>query len=239
MKNTFTIFLLTLLAMLKVQAQQHHSENLEIKKLRNQVYLHVSYLQTESFGKVACNGMVVINQGKAVVFDTPTSTIGSLELIKWVKDVLKCKIIAIVPTHFHEDCLGGLEEFHKEKIPSYAYKQTIVKAKENGYTVPQNGFEERMELKLGKQKVYLEFFGEGHTRDNIIGYYPNEKTIFGGCLVKEVNASKGYIGDANVSAWPSTIVSIKTQLPKLELVIPGHGQPGGTELLVYTEQLFK
>jgi metallo-beta-lactamase class B len=45
-------------------------------------------------------------------------------------------------------------------------------------------------------KITAKFFGEGHTKDNVVGYFPSENVMFGGCLVKELNASKGYLGFA-------------------------------------------
>jgi metallo-beta-lactamase class B len=84
-----------------------------------------------------------------------------------------------------------------------------------------------------------EYFGEGHTKDNIVSYFPSEKVLFGGCLIKEVNASKGYLGDANISEWSGTVQSVKRKYGNAKIVLPGHGKPGGMELLDYTIELFK
>ena len=83
------------------------------------------------------------------------------------------------------------------------------------------------------------WLGEAHTPDNIITWIPAEKTIFGGCMVKSMDASKGYLGDANVTAWPATIEKIKSTCPSAKIIVPGHGDPGGQELLDYTIRLFK
>lgn len=63
--------------------------------------------------------------------------------------------------------------------------------------------------------------------------------MFGGCLIKEINASKGYLGDANVQAWAATVKKVKKAYPNVKTVIPGHGEIGGKELLDYTITLFK
>src|SRR5690606_39426970 len=49
----------------------YQTENLIIKKISDHVYVHISYLNTDDFGKVSCNGMLVINKGQDVIFDTP------------------------------------------------------------------------------------------------------------------------------------------------------------------------
>ena len=105
--------------------------------------------------------------------------------------------------------------------------------------MPEIGFDTQMEIKIEDEFVYSTFYGEGHTRDNVVGYIPSEKALFGGCLIKSVNASKGFIGDANVSEWSNSVGRIKRELPDLKIVIPGHGEYGGVELLDYTIELFR
>ena len=147
---------------------------------------------------------------------------------------LDCKIKAIIPTHFHEDCLGGLDAFHKHGIASYANNKTINLARSNNLAVPQKGFNNLLQLKVGNKKVLAEFFSEGHTKDNVIGYFPDEKVMFGGCLIKELGVGKGNLNDANVNEWSNTVAKLKIKYPDTKIVIPGHGKPGGTELLNYT-----
>lgn len=216
------------------------SEILKIQKVSENIFVHISYLKTNDFGKVACNGMIYFNGAEAIVFDTPTDIDASKKLIHWIKNVQKKNIKAIVATHFHEDCLGGLQEFHASGIKSYANNATVdLLRKKDTPVLPQNGFDNEVEFSIGKESVYATFFGEGHTIDNIVGLIPNEKVLFGGCLIKSVNASKGYIGDANIMEWSRTVQKIKKENPDLKVVIPGHGKTGGINLLDYTITLFE
>lgn len=217
----------------------YKSPNLIIEKLTKNTYRHISYLLTDDFGKVSCNGMVVIDNHEALIFDTPTNDSDAKELIDWLENSLHCKIKAVVITHFHKDCLGGLAEFHKRKIPSYASFKTIELAKSNSEKTPENGFEKYLELNVGNKKVINEWLGEGHTVDNIVSYFPEEHVLFGGCLIKSLEANKGYLGDANVDEWSKTVQSVKDRFPEVKIVIPGHGKPGNSELLDYTVELFK
>lgn len=217
----------------------YQSDALMITQISKNAYEHVSYLQTQDFGKVPCNGLVVSDHKEAIIFDTPTNDKSSEELIKWITDQLHFKIKAIIPTHFHDDCLGGLKAFHDHRIPSYASFKTIALAKEKGFVVPENGFKDALTLKVGKETITAKFFGEGHTRDNVVGYFPSENILFGGCLIKEIDATKGYLGDANVEAWSNTVERVKKAYPKVKLVIPGHGERGNSKLLDYTIGLFK
>ena len=215
------------------------SENLKVDQLSPNSYRHLTYLQTDDWGKVGCNGMIVTAGDEALIFDTPTNEADAKELIEYVENTLGKKVAGVVATHFHDDCVGGLNEFHSRGIPSYAYSLTIPLAEKEGNQVPQLGFDSEKELKVGNSLVTLKWVGEGHTRDNIVAYFPDEKVLFGGCLVKEVGANKGYLGDANEAEWSNTIHKVKGLFPDVKVIIPGHGKTGGMELLDYTEELFR
>ena len=222
----------------ETKKEVYKSETLVINQISERVYQHISFLGLKDFGKVPCNGMIIANDNEAVIFDTPTDNETSSELIEWVTESLKCKITAVVPTHYHNDNLGGLDEFHRQGISSYAYNKTIQIAKENALPEPQHGFDKYLELRVGSEKVNIEFFGAGHTRDNIVGYFPMEDILFGGCLIKEVGAGKGNLAEANVEEWSETVRKVKEKYPKVKMIIPGHGELGGIELLDYTINLF-
>ena len=217
----------------------YKSNDLIITQIAENSFIHISFLQTNDFGNVPCNGLVVRNSNEAIIFDTPTNDKTSEELIKWINETLNCKINAIIPTHFHDDCLGGLKAFDENDIPSYAYFKTIELAKETNFVVPKNGFRDSLILKVGDENIIAKFFGEGHTEDNIVGYFPSESVMFGGCLIKELDASKGYLGDANIADWSSTVENVKRAYPDVKIVVPGHGEYGNKKLFDYTINLFK
>ena len=217
----------------------YKSNDLIVTQIAGNSFIHTSFLQTNDFGNVPCNGLIVRNSNEVVVFDTPTNDKNAEELIKWINETLHCKINAIVPTHFHNDCLGGLKAFDENNILSYAYFKTIELARDNNFVVPGNSFGDSLVLKLGHENTIVKFFGEGHTKDNVIGYFPEENIMFGGCLIKELDANKGYLGDANVADWSGTVEKIKRAYPDVQIVVPGHGKYGDKKLLDYTIKLFK
>ncbi|MBK8310708.1 MAG: subclass B1 metallo-beta-lactamase [Chitinophagaceae bacterium] len=217
----------------------YKSNNLIITQIADNTFEHTSFKQTNDFGNVPCNGLIVINSKEAIIFDTPTNDKSSTELINWIKETLHCKINAIIPTHFHDDCLGGLKAFHENNIPSYAYFKTIELAKENNFVVPKNSFGDSLILKVGNENIIAKFFGEGHTKDNVVVYFPSEDVLFGGCLLKEIDATKGYLGDANVTDWSITVEKIKKEYSNVKIIVPGHGEYGNKKLLDYTINLFK
>lgn len=221
----------------KLVYENYKSEVLTIERISGNVFQHISYLETKSLGTVACNGMIYINGNEAIVFDTPTNEKASSELINWIGEK---DIKAVVVTHFHIDCLGGLNEFHSNGVKSFATNQTIQLAKEDKREIlPQKGFDKEHKFRIGKEDVLIKYFGQGHTKDNIVGYIPNEKVLFGGCLVKSLNAPKGNLADANTEDWSKTVEKIKSEFTEIKNVIPGHGKSGSTELLDFTINQFK
>lgn len=216
----------------------YKSEDLKIVKVTDHIYQHISYLDTEDWGRVGCNGMIVLDHNEALIYDTPTDDKVSAELISWIENELLATVKGIVVTHFHVDCLGGLAEFHRRKIPSFAGELTQGLATINDLIIPQNAIRNRTTHEVGDIKVISRYFGPGHTQDNIVGYVPSENTLFGGCLVKANGAGKGNLADANIKLWPSTIQKVKETYPMIKTIIPGHGETGGVELLDYTAELF-
>ncbi|MDC6385015.1 subclass B1 metallo-beta-lactamase [Flagellimonas taeanensis] len=239
-KRAFTLLIVLILFSCGKKEKQIalKTDTLEIVQLTEHIYVHISYLETDSFGKVACNGMIVVDDGEAIVMDTPVDNAVSKELMDWL-ETQHVSVRTVVATHFHDDCLGGLKTFHEKGIASYAHQRTIALLPEKEGERPQNGFTDLMEIHVGDKKVVLDFVDEGHTQDNIIAYFPHEDVMFGGCLVKSIGASKGFLGDANVAAWSQTVSRIKSKYPNTAMVVPGHGESGDSELLDYTIALFK
>lgn len=215
-----------------------NEKQLAFYKIKKNAFVHISFLQTQTWGKVGCNGMIFIYKNQAYIFDTPTDNETSEVLLKTLEDQ-NIKIKGVVVNHFHNDCLGGLEAFHKKGIKSYASEKTIELAKKDSVTIPQIGFKEHLTLRIGKKDIVNHYLGEAHTKDNIISFIPSENLMFGGCMVKELNAGKGFLGDANENEWSNTIRNVKKAFPTAQFIVPGHGKPGGQELLDYTIGLFE
>ncbi len=219
----------------------YQSETLKIEQVSEHTYMHTSFLKV--YKNYPCNGLIYHNNGEAIVFDTPTDDQASRELLDWIKRELQAEVKAVVINHFHIDCLGGLNEFHKDSITSYANDRTIqLSSSERAHNdaVPNIGFKESQKLTIGKEVIENRYFGEAHAPDNIVSYIPSEKVLFGGCAIKPLQANKGSLTDANVEEWSNTVSDIKREYAgRIQYVVPGHGKFGGADLLDYTVELFK
>ncbi|MDW3651375.1 MAG: subclass B1 metallo-beta-lactamase [Bacteroidia bacterium] len=232
------LILFPILSLAQNQELIRLSDDLEIQQLTDKVYVHRSYATVEPYGRFYSNGMVYVSEGKAMIFDTPMESEMTEELLDWLKAELKVEIVGIVVNHHHDDCLGGLNHFHDMGVPSWSTSLTRELAIEEKLEAPQNTFKKKKNLSVGNSKVKLFFPGEAHTIDNMVAWLPEEKVLFGGCMVKSLKSGKGNLDDANVEAWPLTIGKVKKKFGDAVWVIPGHGKSGGIDLLDYTIDMF-
>ncbi|MEZ4938493.1 MAG: subclass B1 metallo-beta-lactamase [Crocinitomicaceae bacterium] len=217
---------------------QDKKELIEIRQITEHVFVHTSLLIIPNYGSFPCNGLVYINEGKAVIIDTPTDSLAADSLYSFIVKNKKALPIAVIINHFHDDCLNTLSFFHGKGIPSYASQKCIELAKRDGLPQPQIGFTSTNFIPVGSSIVQNFFPGEAHSPDNIVSYIPQDQVLFGGCMIKEMNAKKGNLSDANIKTWSKTVQKVQNKFKKAKIIVPGHGKEGGRELFGYTIDLF-
>ncbi|HEY7387078.1 MAG TPA: MBL fold metallo-hydrolase [Bryobacteraceae bacterium] len=92
--------------------------------------------------------------------------------------------------------------------------------------------EDAFVLNDGSRKVEFRHFGWAHTRGDGFVYLPKEQVLCTGDAV--VNGPYNSVDDAYIENWP-TVLRAAEKL-KVKHVLPGHGLPGGRELLTGQEQ---
>jgi metallo-beta-lactamase class B len=214
------------------------SKDIEVIRLSEHAYIHVSYAEAPPWGRVASNGMIVVSNGEALLLDTPMNDALTKTLVEWITGSLKARVVGFLANHWHPDCIGGLAYLHSVGIPSYAHQKIIEICQEKKLPMPQHAFVHSLTLRAGKEVVISKYFGAGHTVDNIVSYIPSERILFGGCMVKDITAETlGNIADADLTEWPKTIGNVRAAYPAVRIVVPGHGAAGGAELLTRTAEL--
>lgn len=214
------------------------NKDIQLVPIQDSVYIHLTFENTEKYGRFSSNGLIYIKNGKALMLDTPMDNEKTAIIAKYLKDSMKVEIHKLIIGHFHDDCLGGLEFIQKQGIESIANERTISKCKELDIPVPSKGFNKELTLNFEGEKVICNFFGAGHSPDNSTVYFPSKRILFGGCLVKSMQSgSLGNLSDAVPDEWDQTIKKLIKTYPDIETVIPGHGKYGGAELLNHTIDL--
>ncbi len=219
-------------------AAQEYVRPLEIIKLSENNFLHVSYLEDGKGGYIPCNGFFRKEGNEIFVFDTPINDSISEQLIHYIQNDLNSEIKAVLISHSHVDAAGGVSAFVKANIPTYGSSKTAdLLAKDSIFL--SNPFKVKDSLLLNGNKITMFYPGAGHTLDNAVTYIEDGNILLGGCLIKPLDGPKGNITDASIAEWSNTVRSLIDRFPDMQLVIPGHGLRGNKELLEYTIALFK
>ena len=169
------------------------------------------------------NSLYLVTSKGIVLFDVPWQRSQYQELTDILFQKYKLPIVAVFVTHSHEDRAGDLSFYNNLNIPTYASALTNSKLKKEGKATSKFDIELGKTYKFGNEKFVVEYFGEGHTADNVVIWFPKYKVLNGGCLIKGADAvNLGYTGEANIAQWPKTMQKLMTKHPKIKQVIPGH-----------------
>lgn len=216
------------------------SKDLELIKISSNAYIHVSYADVPGYGRVSANGLIFINNNNAFLFDTPWTDSLTEALVSYMKDKMNLKISGFIPNHWHADCMGGLGYLQSHNIPSYANQKTIDIARSKNLPVPAHGFKDSIRLYLDEKVINCYFLGAAHSLDNVVVWIPSEKILFPGCMVKSLTSTDlGNLTDGDLKAYPGTIDKVIKKFSSANVVIPGHGQSGGLDLLMHTRDLLR
>lgn len=214
------------------------NNNVVLIQLKDSFFIHTTYYDSDQFGRFPSNGMLIIKNGKALMIDTPMTEELTGQIYDYLKSYMNVEVVKIIVGHYHDDCLGGLEYLHKKGIESLALDLTRQKCIEYNLPIPGKVFSDKLIFEFEGEEVICQYLGGGHTADNIVVYFPSEKILFGGCLIKNLaSRTLGNISDAVVSEWKPSIQKIINEFPDIEIVIPGHGQYGNADLLRHTMNL--
>ncbi len=217
----------------QVWAGEHE---LKITALSDQVYLHTSFHETDSYGWVGAHGLVVIHESGAYIIDTPWSEADTKQLQAWISDE-GYKLMGSVSTHFHADRTAGIDHLNVMKVPTHASKLTNQLLADLGQAQATHAFTGNTFSWL-PEVIEVYYPGGGHSKDNVVVWLPQEKLLFGGCLIRSIHSKTlGNTSDAVVSDWAESASHVLAKYGDVKTVVPGHGSLGGIELIKHTIQL--
>ncbi len=203
------------------------------------LWRHVSYRRFPGTGYIPSNGLVVESPQGALIIDTAWDPEQTAHVLDWVEANLGT-IHALIVTHAHDDRLGGLAEVHRRRIPSYALAETVKLAAARGWPPIDHAVASPFPLATFGVSGELFFPGPAHTVDNATVFLEETQTLAGGCLVRAaVATAMGNTSEADLEGWPRAIASLQERYPDVAIVVPGHGEPGGRELLAHTRDLLE
>ncbi len=210
------------------------THSLDVRQIQDDVWLHTSYTIIAGH-RFPSNGLLVKTDDGLVMVDTAWSEEDTIALLSWIEKEIDEKISVAIITHAHDDRMIGLAAVHAAGIPSMALDMTVALAREQGKEEPRGQFRAGLgDFQSGRQWE-LFYPGPGHVNDNIVVYFPGHKLLFGGCLVRANTAEGlGYVIDSDLDNWDDAVKAVAKRFPDADVVVPGHGEPGGRGLLSHT-----
>jgi glyoxylase-like metal-dependent hydrolase (beta-lactamase superfamily II) len=201
------------------------------------VWRHVSYHRFSGVEYIPSNGLVVRGAGGALIIDTAWNPEKTAAVFSWAEANVG-PISAVVVTHAHDDRLGGLAEVQRRGIPSYALAETVQLAAQDGWPPIGHGVTSPFALDSLGVSGELLFPGPGHTTDNSTVWLREPRVLAGGCLVRaSASTAMGNTSQGDLEGWPRAVATLQQRYPDVRIVVPGHGEPGGPELLAHTHEL--
>lgn len=227
MRNTIVLLGLIVIFGAELKAQYQ----IDVTKVSEALYIYQSYF-TYQGNKTGANAVLFAGEDSVVIIDTPWDNDQTLQLLDWVATELKKPVAYFIITHSHEDRLGGISVLKQKGISSYSSRKTAEEAQKRGVRSPDKLFEIDSTFTLGNVPIEVFYPGPGHTVDNVVVYFPAQKTLYGGCFLKSGESiTLGNLEDADVAAWPTSLERVRERFSDATFVLPGHGgwEPGAIE----------
>lgn len=224
-------------------AQSPQKPGLKVTPLNDRVLIHTTYGVYQN-AAVPSNGLIIKTADGVVLVDTGWDDDGNLDnsrqLIAWVRDSLRQPIRLCIATHAHADRVGGTKAFREAGIRVVSTPLTARKSEQAGYGAPEAVLPNDTTFTVGGEPIRCYFPGEGHTSDNIVVWLPNQRILHGGCFVKSVAAfGMGYLGDANLKEWGTSVRRVMQRFGTARVVVPGHDAWGDAQALRHTLNLLE
>lgn len=207
-----------------------------LRQIRDGVWVHVA---TQVFGGEVypSNGLIVRDGDGLLLVDPAWGGENTAALLAAIETEIGLPVRRAISTHFHDDRVAGVDTLEAAGVTTFATPLTRQLAAAEGNEVPTHILENLEEpgdaIRIGPVEVF--YPGPGHTPDNLVVYVPEVRVLFGGCAIHEsARTTAGNVADADVETWPASVRRVQVRYPEAEIVVPGHGVPGGLELLDHT-----
>ena len=213
------------------------SARLKIEPLTGDFYIYTTY-NTYEDQQVPANGMYLVTRDGVVMFDTPWDTTQFQPLLDSIQVRHHKKVVMCFATHWHSDKTAGLEYYRQQGIKTYTTVLTDSLSKINNKKRAECLMAGDTAFQVGQYRFETYYPGEGHTADNIVVWFNKEKILYGGCLIKGADdESLGYLGDANIQEYASTLRKVQQKCRNPRHIIIAHSDWRNTNSLKHSIEM--
>jgi metallo-beta-lactamase class B len=215
--------------------------------LRGHVYVAEDYFYSKE------NSVVYVGESSVTVVGATWTPETARLLATEVGKITPKPITEVIDTNYHPDRAGGNAYFKSIRAKILSTKMTndlltghwdeMVRYVQKGFpsyptlplVLPDKTFPGDFELQGGGVKaIYL---GPSHTPDGIFVFFPQEKVLYGNCILKE---QLGNLDFANLTEYPNTLQKLKNLNLGFTTIVAGHWSPiHGPELIDQYVQLLE
>ena len=219
--RTIILTITCILALTDVFGQAEQAK-LKISHLTGDFYIYTTYNVYEG-SQIPANGMYLVTKNGVVLFDTPWDTTQFQLLLDSIQLKHKEMVVLCFATHWHSDKTAGLEYYRQQGIKTYTTVLTDELSKQNNKKRAEFLMAKDTVFQVGQYSFETYYPGQGHTADNIVIWFKKEKILYGGCLIKGVDDENlGYLGDANVTEYASTLKRVQKKCRKPKFIVIAH-----------------
>ncbi len=209
-------------------------------KITDRIYSYADTKDPSPSNSFGANAGIIIGDKGILVIDALASAQEARRFLDDIRKVSDKPIRYVVDTHSHFDHTFGNAEFaamgavivaqdNCAENMQISSRQVIENPESYGMTKEEAGvvkiacpnvmFAEKTRLGLGGVNVDLLFIAPSHTRDSLIVYVPEEKTVFAGDIL--FTDYYPYMGDGDIQGWVKTLDHLMTM--DADTIVPGHG----------------
>ncbi|OWY40108.1 subclass B2 metallo-beta-lactamase [Xenophilus sp. AP218F] len=220
---------------------------LSLKHLRGGVYVaEDDYYARE-------NSAVYIGGDHVTVIGATWTPDTARELAERIGEVTDKPIREVINTNYHTDRAGGNAYWRSIGARIVATRQTadmmragwdeVVDFTRQGFpdypklaaVLPDRVFDGDFQLQGGKVRAM--YLGPAHTQDGIFVYFPEEKALYGNCILKPQLGNLRY---ADMAHYSRTLDRLKAARLDFDTIIAGHQAPlHGPELIDHYQGLLR
>ena len=210
---------------------------LSITQLTNNFYI---FTTRQNYGGqiFPANGLYVVTNNGVVMIDTPWDTTQVEPLLDSIMVRHQKKVILCIATHYHDDRTGGFEILERHGVETWSSALTKLYCLKNNIHPASSIFLNDTILKIGDLTLETYYPGPAHTSDNIVIWFPSQKILYGGCMIKSIEAGTlGNLDDADVFSWGKSLSNVQKKFPHPAFVIPGHQDWNSKKSISHTLKL--
>lgn len=223
-------------------AQSHVNSDIEIREVAKGVWMHTSLYTYPDGTQFPSNGLIVKEGGALTLIDTAWGELKTTRLLEVISAEIQLPVSKAIVTHFHSDRAAGVDVLESLGVEVYAHPLTQRLTIEYGLPVPDRVFEDLSNSgdSIGMGRLEVIYPGPAHAMDNLMVWLPDERILFGGCAIRASESkSAGNTAHGDIESWLQAMSYIAEHYKSARVVVPGHGEPGGQELIQHTFRLVR